>query len=423
MNEKLLHYIWQYCQFDVLNLKTTSNLPVVINNVGQPNTNAGADFKLASIKINDIEWRGDVELHFKSSDWNKHFHQKNPKYNSVILHVVWLNDGDVINSKGELIQCLELKPIVNPKMLNKYFELMNRKKWVLCQDDLKTIDSFIISQFLSRLSVERMEQKSKQIIIEFEENTNDWETTFYNSLSYSLGLKVNAFAFLRLAKLLPLNVLKKHRDNLLQMEALLFGTAGFLKNVVDSYGNDLKKEYQFLKHKYKLNEMEETEWMFLRLRPASFPTIRIAQLAQLIYSNPNLFSKIISCNHISELKAMFSVQLDGYWMNHYHFKKKSVQKKKKLGQQIVDGIIINSICPLLVIYSKRKNLLEYQDKAIRFLEDTAAEYNIITKRFSEFGLEISSAFHSQALIQLKSKYCDIKNCLNCNIGNVLLSQQ
>ena len=75
---------------------------------------------------------------------------------------------------------------------------------------------------------------------------------------------------------------------------------------------------------------------------------------------------------------------------------------------------------MLFAYSRRKSESTYQDMAIRLLEECKAENNSIVRQFTNIGITPNSAAQSQALLQLKRKYCESKKCLNCNIGNQLL---
>ena len=339
------------------------------------------------------------------------------------MHVVWQNDTIIKNKKEEIIPCLELHKYVNQSLIEKYQKLMMSKSWILCQPYLKNVDSFLINHFLERLLIERLEQKTHKIISLFEASKNDWEHTFYATLCNSFGLKINAYPMKKLSQLLPLSILLKHKNYLFQLEALLFGVGGFLKEVNDEYSHRLKKEYIFLKHKYNLEELEEREWMFMRLRPSSFPTIRIAQLAQLLYNNTHFFSKIIDAKTLNDLKKLFQSSVSDYWLNHYHFKKTSIKRKKAIGNGFLNTIIINSIFPLLFVYSQKKSIPEIQQRVIQFLEEMKGEKNAIIKKFSELGIQSQNAAQSQALIQLYNCYCKPKKCLNCNIGNLLLNQQ
>ena len=421
MNEHLLHFIWQYSHFDINDLKTNCHRPISLQSLGQHNTNAGPDFNFASMTIDGIQWHGAVEIHVKSSDWYKHNHHLDKKYNSVVLHVVWLFDKKVRNQRGEEVPCLELKPIVNKGLLLRYRHLMSQKRWIPCQDQIHRLDSFHISQYLQRLAVERLEKKTNQFVTQFETINNDWENTFYHSLCYSLGLKLNSHAFLKLSQFLPISVLSKHKDSLFQLEAMLFGVAGFLTDVIDEYGYALKKEFTFLKHKYSLDEMDQSEWLFLRLRPSSFPTLRLAQLAKLLTLKHGLFSKMMDCTDYSQLKKLFKSTTSDYWQSHYHFKKTSPFRNKSLGIISINTVIINTVCPLLFVYSQRKGLVQYQERAMQLLEDIKAETNTISRNFDKMGVTAKNAMESQALIQLKTNYCDSKKCLNCNLGTKLLS--
>ena len=299
---------------------------------------------------------------------------------------------------------------------------MRQKSWLLCKNQIHQLDLFHISHYLQRLSVDRLDQKTIQFIELFEEVKNHLEDTFYHSLCYCMGLKLNSDVFLKLSKRLPISIIKKHQNNLMQVEAMLFGTAGFLNDVKDHYGYTLKKEFEFLKYKYSIEELDESEWTFLRLRPTSFPTIRLAQLAKLLTAQPNIFSKILDCSNYLHLKKLFQIKIDdGYWLNHYHLKKPSAKRTKSLGNQWLNTLIINSICPLLFIYAKRKGQFEFQERSLNLLQEIDAENNVITRQFQKFGVTPRNASESQGLLQLKTAYCDAKKCLNCNIGSKLLS--
>lgn len=421
MNENLLHYIWQFCHFDITTLVTTNQHSISILKVGVHNHDAGPDFKSSQIRIGDLIWNGDVELHINSSDWNKHKHQFDEKYNSVILHVVWNHDTEIRNLKGDEIPCLQLCSFVDENLLERYNRLMKGKNKILCEPYIKQIDSFKLEQFLDRLLVERLEEKTVHFINEFEIEKNNWENTFYNALLYTIGLRLNAPIMLDLAKRLPLSILQKHRGSLFQIEALFFGVAGFLNNAKDDYGLSLFKEYTFLKHKYELSEMKQSEWMFMRLRPSSFPTVRLAQVAILVHENLNLFSKVLETKSVQEIQKLFKSEVNGYWLSHYCFNKESVKRTKSFGKDLINSIIINAICPMLFAYSKRKLLPNFQDLAIQLLEECKSENNSIIKQYSKIGITSKSAAQSQALLQLRAKYCETKKCLNCNIGNQLLT--
>ncbi|WP_333865143.1 DUF2851 family protein, partial [Chitinophaga sp.] len=84
--ESLLQFIWLSGRFNMEGLATTAGEPLEIIHPGQLNRNAGPDFSAAQIRIGRLMWAGNVEVHYRSSDWQRHGHQHNPRYDRVILH-------------------------------------------------------------------------------------------------------------------------------------------------------------------------------------------------------------------------------------------------------------------------------------------------------------------------------------------------
>lgn len=301
---------------------------------------------------------------------------------------------------------------------------MKNNQWIACRNDLLNIDTFTIQNWLGKLAIERLEEKSKRIHKLLENTNNSWETAFYYQLAENFGFKLNSAPFKLLAKSLPLNYIAKHKNDLFQIEALFFGQAGFLnEDTGDEYYLSLRKEYEYLKKKFQLKSIEKHLWKFSRSRPGNFPTIRIAQFAQLIYKSSALFSKIIETKNVADFYKLFIVKPSGYWDNHYVFNKESVIKIKIIGKSAVDIILVNTIIPFLFVYGKSKGLHDIQERAINLLENIKPEKNSIITRWDELNVKPSNAFDTQALIQLKNNYCEPKKCLNCQIGNSLISKR
>lgn len=421
ITEDFLHYIWNFKLFTKLNLKTTNNETLQILKSGQHNTDAGPDFFYAQLKIDDTTWAGNVEIHINSSDWLKHQHEKDLAYDNVILHVVYNHNVEIKNSKGIVIPTLELKNIIDYKLIDNYKSLMTNKNWIPCANQIKEVDTFLLNNWLERLVIERLERKSIEIKSSLELNKNNWEETFYQQLFKYFGLKVNAEPFLLLSKGIPLKIIEKH-NTIQSIESLLFGQAGFLtKAFEDDYYKKLQKEYLFLASKFLLTPLDQSVWKFLRLRPANFPTLRIAQLANLLAKEPRLFSKILSTNSVQELHKMFELTASKYWDNHYQFGVlQSKNLSKKTGKLMIDSLIINVVVPILFVYATTTQHEELKNKAIQFLEKLTSEKNTILLNFEKLGVKSRNALHSQALIELKTNYCFQKKCLNCSIGNSLI---
>ena len=415
MTERLLQFIWQFQYFSKSELTTTTDESVQVLFAGQYNTNQGPDFLDAKIKIGKTLWAGSVELHIKTSDWTKHNHQRDKNYSNVILHVVWEDDG----MKND-IPVLELNSRVSKILLQRYEELMNSSSFIPCENSIHTVRDITWKSWKDRLLAERLMRKAKTVETYLQQNNYHWEETFWWLLARNFGMKVNADAFEAVAQSIPINILAKHKTQIQQLEALLMGQAGLLEGKFsEDYPNLLQREYKFLKEKYNLKPIHHPVH-FLRMRPGNFPTIRLAQLAMLISASAHLFSKIKEAATVKEISKWFDVTANDYWHYHYRFDEASAFKKKKLGAAMIDNIIINTVAPVLFAYGTYHDENKYKEKALKWLEKTAAESNNITKGFQELNIENKNAFDSQGLIELKNEYCNKKRCLDCAVGNALL---
>lgn len=419
MKESLLHYIWQNKLFFANELKTKNGVTLEVIDVGKPNSDAGPDFFNAKIKIGDTLWAGNVEIHMQSTDWNKHNHAKDKAYNNVILHVVKFADTDVFNADGKQIPQLELKyPL---KIEDIYVDLLQNNNWIPCSDRVKNVQKIVVSDWLNYLLSERLETKIQSIKQYLKQSENNWEEAFYVVLARSFGFGVNSQAFEMLAKSLPVSILYKHKNDLFQLEALLFGQAGLLPDVEDEYVDCLRKEYYFLQKKYALKPLDGSIWKLLRLRPDNFPHVRIAQFATLIFHASKLLSKILEQPELAFIKNIFSYEPSDYWKTHYRFGVESKSRYKVPGSLSVESIIINAVVPFVFCYADTKNNTELKDKALHLLEGLKPEQNSIIRNWTEIGLKALNAYDSQALIQLKNEYCANKKCLRCRIGHKVMT--
>lgn len=418
MKEDLLQFIWQYKLFDHSQLLTVSKLPIEILNPGELNKDSGPDFFNAKIKIGNIILAGNVEIHVNANDWHKHGHQNDAAYKNIILHVVYKND-----SKPSVENCevLELKKHISHDLIKKYESLVNSKKTLACSGQIGKIEFIKIQNWLNRMLIERLEKKTEYIQQQFEQCKNDYTQTFYITLAKNFGFKTNAEPFENLARHLPLNLLLKHADNLFQLEALLFGTAGLLeKSYTDKYLQRLQNEFEFLKNKYGLVPLNPGVWKFMRMRPANFPSVRLWQMAKLIQCSPNLFSEPQQFNSIKKLSQALQHEAEGYWQNHFNPGGKPQQKIGAMGMQSVENILINTLAPFLFFYGKQSAKEHLTQAALESFEGTNFESNVKTRYFTKEGLKFSSSGESQALINLFDDYCRNKQCLKCGIASQLL---
>jgi hypothetical protein len=421
MKEELLHFIWKYRLIKPQELFTVSGNKVKIINPGELNTNAGPDFFNAKVQVGKVTLAGNIEIHIKSSDWLKHKHQEDKAYNSLILHVVYEHDKTINQNKEHNVETLELKKIIEPAIIKKYNTLISSKQSIPCSSQIKSVNTLKLNSWLDRMLAERVETKTHYIKQLFETAQRDYVQTFYLLLAGNFGFKVNAGPFELLAKNLPLPVLLKHKDNLFQLESLLFGMAGFLEqSYKDKYPQQLQNEFEFLKNKYKLNPVSKSLWKFLRLRPANFPTVRLSQFALIIHKSPELFSNPIKFKDADVLKKTICIEAQGYWLNHYKFEGSETKNSKILGEISVHNIIINTMAPYLFFYGQQTGNENYKEAALNSFEKLNFENNQKTMQFAKAGLKFKTGGQSQALINLYDNYCKKKNCIKCAVASNLL---
>ena len=423
MKEIFLSYIWENRLLSS-GLSTTDGQEIEVMYPGIKNTNAGPDFLNARIRIGDAVWAGNVELHVNASDWYSHRHNTDKGYDNVILHVVYQADKATFTTVGHSIPTVQLKGFFDENLLLRYRSFIDSKTWIACQKSVTRVQRFTWLSWLDRMIVERLEFKVEEVLHVFEQTGNDWEETLYRRMMSNFGFKVNDEPFLRLGRMLPFQLLLRHSNQVFQLEALLFGVAGFLQQPFsDEYPLKLKKEFDFLQKKYELSQMNPEQWRFMRMRPSNFPTIRIAQMAALINKSQRVFSRITEANSIEEIKALFDVYASEYWDNHFQFERYTAGNRKHLGQDAVDLILINTIVQVLFAYGIYHTNETYKDKALMILETLDAENNEIIRKFSALGVNSTHALQSQALLHLRKNYCNPKRCLECRIGQLLIRSE
>ncbi len=423
MTEAFLHYIWQLQYFNKRDLCTAHGDDIHVFHPGNRNTNAGPDFSDARIKIGALEWRGSVEIHIRASNWIDHQHSTDRAYEQVVLHVVWENDKPIVRSDGTHIPTLELKNRLEPGIWERFKTLYTSAEPIPCAHGWASVPEIQKLSMLDRTLTQRLHTKAVQVQQLLTKNTNDWEQTCYQLLCKNFGFSVNAEPMLRLAEVVPYTTVLKHIDKQVQVEALLFGAGGFLDaNHTDEYFMLLKREYDILQRKYSLadRQMHVSQWKFLRLRPANFPTVRLAQLAALLCTVRNLFSKILETTSYKEACSLLAAGQSAYWHTHYQFGVLSKTAIPSLGQSSIENIVINTLVPLLTAYGKLHDEQLYTDRAITWLQQSKAENNRIVRQWNALNYSVKTAFDSQALIELYKNFCMKRRCLECAVGSYLI---
>ena len=423
--EQLLHYTWKHKLFPLKDLTTNDGQFVEIIDPGLHNRNAGPDFFNAKVRIGTTMWVGNVEIHDKSSDWYLHGHDKDSRYDNVVLHVAAELDTEVMKSNGEYVPQLQLS--VPEEVKQHYDELQRTDEYPPCYKVIPDLSSLIIHSWMAALQTERLEQKTEAIRKRAERCNGSWEDAYFVTLARNYGFGINGDVFEQWAYNIPLNAVAHHRDDLFQIEAIFMGQAGLLEleaipeyyqreALNDGYFAKLRNEYQYMAHKFSMKPIDFKLWRFLRLRPQNFPHIRISQLANLYYQQKAGLSQLMECETLDELKQVLKSQVTPYWETHYAFGSTSTKSEKHLSYGSINLLMINTAIPMLFAYGRHTTKEVLCDRAFDFLEQLKAENNHIIRMWQQVGLPVKSAGDSQALIQLKKEYCDKKDCLRCRFG-------
>ncbi len=426
MKEDFIQYVWKFRLFNALSLKTSSGKKVEIIYQGMQNFSSGPDFINAKIKIDEQLWAGNVEIHINNKDWFAHNHQQDKAYNNVILHVSYFESDVAIQTEnGRVLENIFLSDKIFPATEKNYQILLKGKtSFVACESLLaKKKISFI--SFYDRLLTERLERKIEDITKDIELSYGDLDKAFLISLFKYFGAPQNKVPFEVLAKNIELKHIIKQGISIESLEALLFGVAGFLDtDIASEYKNKLENEYEYQKQLLKITSpLNYSQWKFAAVRPPNFPTIRIAQLAAVLYKEQRWFSYIQNEENVEIIRERLKTVTSKYWQTHYNFGIDSKKTDKKLTDSFLDKIMINVIVPFLFYYGRFVQEERYIERAFDILTTIKPEKNRITNTWHNIGLSNNNAFESQALLELKNNYCDKKMCLKCHIGYKILKNE
>jgi len=424
MKEDLLHFVWRYRLYDAKDLCTTTGEKIEVLQPGTYNTDAGADFSNARIRIGNITMAGNVEMHVDQSDWYAHHHEKDKAYNNVILHVVYDDHGAAAQTEsGHVIPVLSLKRFISAELLHRYELLRTNKKSIPCEPLISRLSpDFSYATFYDRLVIDRLQAKVAVIENMLAASTGDWDQVAFQMVATYFGGSVNKEPFQLLASSLPLTVIHRHRNQPQQIEALLFGQSGLLNaDFDDEYPAALKREYNYLKKLHSLTPLEAHSWKFFRVRPASFPTVKIAQLAAWLSKEQHPFRTILDAPTLEAMRSLFDIEIHEYWHTHYQFDKPAKKSNASMGSMLTDVLLINAIVPILFSYGRYKDDEAICQRALDLLTEISAEDNAIIRMWDKLGLKALTANDSQALLQLYNQNCLNHRCLSCQVGHTLLS--
>lgn len=421
MKEDFLHYVWRFKKLNNTVLKTIQKQDVVIKDFGLYLGTEGPDFFNAQVYINKQLWAGNVEMHVNASDWYVHHHEIDPAYTNVILHVVWFNDVAVLRADGSEIPTLILKDYVDENVFKAYQNFKQNPQFIFCEDYIDQFNSFDWILWKEKLMIERLEQFTDRIVNELRYTQNNWDEAFYRMLFRNFGLNINGDAFYEIAKKLPLKIVRKEQAHVLHLEALLMGVSNLLSVPSEEYYlKTLQKTYSYLKEKYQLEEIN-AKVTFFKLRPDNFPTIRLMQFASFLHHQPFLFDLVRNPECVSTTNHLLGAEVSDFWKTHYTFGKAHESKRKIVTKNFFQLILINTILPFQYVYHQQLGN-DVVDEILQHYQSISGEKNVTTDMFSKFNVEMKTSLDSQSILFLKKNYCNLRRCLNCDIGIKIMNR-
>ena len=419
-SEEFIKFLWKHRLGKGMRLHSTCGRELIVLCPGEPNPHSGPDYVNARVRMDALLWAGNVEIHLRTSDWYRHGHHIDPAYNNVILHVAGVHDSDTVNSLGRNIPTLV--PAYPYSLLHRFQCLEKNAEWLPCSAYIHEVPENTLAAWLRKLQTQRLLAKSRHISEVLPEIRKHREKAFYLALASGYGLPLNSLPFELLAKGVPYQRMLHFRASLWDLEALYFGQSGLLYPArrLGPYPAALWDRYRELCAGRKEKTIPRHLWKFLRLRPASFPTLRISQFATTYHKHYPLFDTLIGTDTLAEMELMLRTTASEYWNSHYLFGKCSPSCPKFLGQQSVSMLMINVLAPFLHALGKQVPKSPAASRSREILAEMGSESNRIIRSWREYGICAQNAGESQALLQLFHVYCKQKRCLCCQIGIAIL---
>lgn len=421
--ERLMQYVWEHRLILPADMRSVDGERLEVIDTGLLNRDAGPDFFNAKVRVGNRTWAGNVEVHVRASDWHRHGHDGDRAYDSVILHVVRDSDCRIFRSNGEMIP--QMVMTCASDFNSRYSALVDSASIPACVSGIASVPGLYLTDWLASLAFERLYAKADRVE-EYYRTLGSWNAAVYATLARALGFGLNGDAFERVARATPLSVMLKHADSPAAVEGMLFGQAGMLGDDNpdrDSvYVQALRREYEFMRHKFGLRQPEGMIWKMARTRPQNFPHRRLAVLAAFVAGGFRIGAEIMRIGNENDARALFDVDLKGYWARRHTFGSESARSARALSDASVNTLIINVVVPVLYAYGTVCGYTDRIDLAVDLLQSLKPENNSVVAAFTAAGISCRDAFSSQALVELRRNYCDTRKCLYCRIGHRLLSQ-
>ncbi|MCK5034076.1 MAG: DUF2851 family protein [Calditrichia bacterium] len=411
--EKDLYQLWIYICKHRMYLKEYKLKGI---DSGILNESEGPDFQGAEFELDGKIFRGDVEIHKQCSDWNRHGHHLDQRYDRVVLHLVWGKSIHVVfNSKNQNIPSISMLNFPNP----------------IKSDDctknciFNTSQPYFPESLLQDLALQRLTNKANGIYKLVASEGID--QTLYLVLLKSLGNVVNKNTYERLAQLIPwklIHLLKENNKTPEFWTALFCGTAGFITEKSDT---DIKMHWKNCLPLIEGTILKREIWKFGGIRPYNNPQNRLAGLAMFIWQmeDPSIYNileqlfyeRLSTSEFISKLISKFGgIQMQNLNGN-------NLNQSTLWGRNLIIEFAGNVFIPLfykIAILNNSFGFAMYLKQL--FLELPATQYYGVLNPFKKWlktnSKETKHFYINQALLHLKNTYCSFNNFQECPLKTI-----
>ncbi len=287
-----------------------------------------------------------------------------------------------------------------------------------CGEYLYHLDALYRQQIYQNLEIERLQRKYLQIREIYQFSGQDWNQTFLVYFLRYLSDEANRKNFMEVGFRVGYNTILHERASLRNLEALFIAASGLIDTLPrDNFTNQVRKDVEYMTHKYQINPIAKEEWVRRRMMPAKEPILRLVQVARLFHENDLIFNKLISCRTREDIFNLFNVPALSEWSHYY-----GETRVRRIGVEKCDLIGINFVVPMLFAYGHYTSSDELVSVANELNEMLPAESNRYITKWRGCGLTPTVAYETQALIQLYTEYCKVKGCERCHVYRHMLSK-
>lgn len=263
--ERVLQKIWLRGEFARDEARTVDGLRVEVVHPGNWNLQGGPDFRGAHVRIGGADVRGDIEVHFRASDWRAHSHRENPAFASVVLHVLLFppapDERPALRADGRELPALVLLPLLLRDLEEHVSDdaletLTSRDEWQLIAE-LANLPPGELPPLLRQHADARWRQKVRFARLRIDKL--GWAPALHHAALEILGYRHNRAPMLTIAARVPL---ERWCDPTFDPDAVFAG--------------------------------DGLNWHRQALRPANHPRARLRQYATWVRARPDWTERLVA---------------------------------------------------------------------------------------------------------------------------------